>query len=656
MLLKNINFEDKPKTGGGVPPKDPALPAVAKAAIGAAGGAIMNSCGNPFDPIVVDLGSTTTEIPSDKPEENTLEWWKDQYPGYHVDYTTGEPLFPQMSGPSIPPDVKSHVVVWGNAGNIIFDDYTTEILIRDSRYHPTDKNQLAAMKVNLAYFYEQYQKTHGVTPTEITFTITDIKGQTPLQEFRFYLLDSVSSKEAELAQTDEYKNDPEGLKALMQAHTISVKLGDTAELARAGFTFNEAEGSITIDLTKRSLYPDTVMLDEGEGDDPADASYIDGYSIGSAGEITFKLRARPDGKKSWGFVGVYTAAGFDLTADSVFSYTLGDFQPPIYPNYSVQDKGYRVVFSYGSEKNGNYRELIYDPNEFSDSSPSAVNVPAERAHEKYLALRDAEALALGNNNLRLKFYGKDSRVTINDTVERPEDKFKFDVDHDDMSDSTRISYLKFKVRKTTGLSGKADFFSKVRVGLKLEDVADANQDASCPVALNGGRMNYILEEDLDVNYYEISVPLLFVEGIGFDRQNVLSGVYFESLEALEGLEIKDIQITAVEQGDRSLPLVQVDRTGFSGFGAALDNKDAQEAVILRDLKIGGREILQKIDLDSRVEEISILALTGTYENDDMFNGEFTSTGQVIYTLKASEPIVNSKAIFGIPEDEEQTDQ
>ncbi|GBR77244.1 hypothetical protein NO2_1658, partial [Candidatus Termititenax persephonae] len=366
--------------------------------------------------------------------------------------------------------------------------------------YQSEKRRLSGLRLDLAEYRRQYEELHGVPPTKIVFRFEQYTAMNNfslaiLKRFKISLYDSTS---VELADTLANKS-------LRDAHTIDVSLDPSQNalptLAEYGITFDEAAMTVEIDLTQRTISWDNIMR-------AMDASYIQEYESTAEGGVKFNMRARPASTEDWAFIGVYYNDKFDLPLDSgkTFNYKLSNFIAPDY-GHDEKDAGYRVVFSFGKKADGNYRELIFDPNGYSpveSANDGILTVPLTRLHENYLSARFAEVETLGSNNLRLKFDGKDSRVTINDAVERPEDKFKFDIDHDDMSDSARISYLRFKVRKTAGLNNKTDFFSKIKIGLKLEDAADANQDISCPFILNEGRMNYILEENSDVDYYENS--------------------------------------------------------------------------------------------------------------------------------------------------------
>jgi hypothetical protein len=427
------------------------------------------------------------------------------------------------------------------------------------------------------------------------------------------------------------------------AHTCYVRLKDQISLARSNTSFDENTLTVTLDLTKRRIDKLNIMTDKGEESDPTDASYISNVKINDAGSFSFDVAARPTGKEGWAFAGVYYDAKFDLPANTTFDYSLSGFIPPVY-GYAEQDTGYRIVFSYGEKEKDNYRELVYDPTGFSDGK--TTEVPAGRVHESYLALREAEVETLGSNNLRMKFYGQDSRVTVNDIEEQ---KYIFNLNNDDRRDTTKWSRLTFKVKKYGGLSKDnflEDFLTNVVAGVIVSDGVDSY---ICQSEVVTDARGVTCAEYGD--YYEVSLPLRYFSGIpNYDCG--FMGVSFSGVVGSKEFEVSDIKISTVGQGERSLALPKTNRTGFTGFSAALDNKNAQAGITLSGLKVGSQEIsVPPADLDSEVKAFTLTSYTGYYPDDDE-NQPFVDTGKVRGLVKALE----EQGVFFVKEVEPQTEQ
>jgi hypothetical protein len=602
-------FEDKPDRplvppGGDPPPDNKSglwlLPATA-ATIG------LGACDT-------GLGEVIFEEPHDEEEKEPEDYPPN--PPYVPTPGTGETNYPEVAGSPPPPEVETAVANWGVSNFNIENDKTLSVFLVES-----DKNSPAGLKIDLSEYYRLCAEA-GFTPSSITLkfeglspeyfsglTAKQLAGLTveELKNFTISLLDSTSAEEAKPSD----------------AHTYHIRLKDQTSLQRSNTIFDTSALTVTLDLTKRNIESLSIMTDKGEESDPADASYISNIRITAADSFSFDLAARPAGKKDWAFAGIYHADKFDLPASTTFSYSLSDFAPPYYPDYSEQGTGYRIVFSFGQKEDGNYRELVYDPTGFTDGR--TTDVPAGRIQESYLALHDAEAEALGHNDLRLKFYGKGSSVTVSDIDEQ---EYTFNLNDDDRKDTTKWSRLVFKVKKYNGFS-KEDFLSKINLGLVLSD-------GKHPFSIHSeyGEMDYVLVTDSG-DSYELSVPLLFLNDISMG-QRTLKGVFFSSVAGSNEFEIADIKVSAVGQGERRLTLPRTDRTGFTGFGVALDNKDAQTGINFGGCKVGSQDLkASSVDLDSEVRAFTLASYTGYYPDDDE-EQPFVDTGRKDFTVKVLE--------------------
>ncbi|MDR1322955.1 MAG: hypothetical protein LBK68_00790 [Candidatus Margulisbacteria bacterium] len=593
-------FEDKPgqppvPPSGNPPPLDDKSKTVLTTAAIVITAATVNSCDLTFGTGNKVFGEP---IPNKEDPEKIPEM-----PPYGPAPGTGAVEHPEGSGSKPQPESESTVNSWGKSNYEIKTPKELDVI-----FYECDKDHPAGIKIDLDKYYRLHEEAGLALPSTITLRFENITNLTSeqLKNFTLTLLDSTGAKE-------EKPSD---------AHTGYVRLKDQRSLTNSNTVFSANTMTVTLDLTKRKIESANIMMDEGEESDPTDASYISNIRSNAVDSFSFDMAARQTDKKDWAFTGVYYSKKFDLPVSATFSYGLSDFTPP-----NKEDAGYRIVFSFGKKQNGNYRELVYDPTGFTNGL--TTNVPAGRLQESYLSLRDAEAEVLGSDNLRIKFYDYPSaRVTVKDQAAENA-RFKFDLLHEgDGSDPTRLSYLKMKVKKYPGFS-KEDFLSKVNPGLILDDGKE------CPAGISSGDMDYVLATDLG-DSYELAIPLLLMNNINIVDQCTLGGVFFSSVAGRNEFEIADIKISAVEQGERKLALSKTDRTGFTGFGVALDNSGAQTGITLSGLKVGSQEInAPPADLDSEVQAITLTTNTGYYLNDDE-EQSFISTGLINFKLKLPE--------------------